>query len=351
VEITFLGHAGIFFETRHGSVLCDPFFNPAFFTSWFPFPSNEEVHRAKIAHPTYLYFSHLHDDHFDEQFLREQVWKEAIVLVPDFPINVMERALRKLGFTKFIQTKNSEAIEVNRLRFMIMAMTAPNDGAIGDSGLMLDDGETRIFDQNDSRPIDLDRLTSFGPFDAHFVQYSGATWFPLAYQFPEKMLHVLGRKKRENQLARALRYVQEIGATFVIPSAGPPCFLDDDLFQFNDFDRDPTNTFPDQTVFLEYMQAHGMNNGQLMIPGSIATLSKDTFLVEHPLPAEQIQSIFKEKRAYLEAYKARQQPLINAQKAGWPRGQVDILSSLQEWFESLLAQANVTCVGVNGRIA
>jgi len=350
VEITFLGHAGIFFETRHGSVLCDPFFNPAFFTSWFPFPSNEEVHRAKIAHPTYLYFSHLHDDHFDEQFLREQVWKEAIVLVPDFPINVMERALRKLGFTKFIQTKNSEAIEVNRLRFMIMAMTAPNDGAIGDSGLMLDDGETRIFDQNDSRPIDLDRLTSFGPFDAHFVQYSGATWFPLAYQFPEKMLQVLGRKKRENQLARALRYVQEIGATFVIPSAGPPCFLDDDLFQFNDFDRDPTNTFPDQTVFLEYMQAHGMNNGQLMIPGSIATLSKDTFLVEHPLPAEQIQSIFKEKRAYLEAYKARQQPLINAQKAGWPRGQVDILSSLQEWFESLLAQANVTCVGVNGRI-
>src|SRR5256885_1564235 len=159
MKITFLGHAGIFFETQYGSVLCDPFFNSAFFASWFPFPSNEKVDRAKIARPTYLYISHLHDDHFDEQFLRDEVWKEAIVLVPDFPINVIERSLRKIGFTNFIQTKNSEVVKVDGLRFMIMAMTAPNDGAIGDSGLMIDDGETRIFDQNDSRPVDLDRLS------------------------------------------------------------------------------------------------------------------------------------------------------------------------------------------------
>src|SRR5262249_264304 len=145
----------------------------------------------------------------------------------------------------------------------------------------------------------------------------------------------------------AIRYVQEIGATFVIPSAGPACFLDDDLFQFNDFDRDPTNTFPDQTVFLEYMQANGMNNGHLMMPGSVATLSKGAFLVKHLLPEEQIQAVFKEKRAYLEAYKARQQPRIDAQKADWPRDQVDILPSLRDWFEPLLVQANLTCVGVN----
>src|SRR5204862_448860 len=86
---------------------------------------------------------------------------------------------------------------------------------------------------------------------------------------------------RENEMARALRYAQQINASFVIPSAGPPCFLDDELFQFNDFDRDPTNTFPDQTVFIEYMQERGYDNGRLMIPGSIAALHNGSCTIRH----------------------------------------------------------------------
>ena len=103
--------------------------------------------------------------------------------------------------------------------------------------------------------------------------------------------------------------------------------LDDDLFHFNDFDRDPANVFPDQTVFLDYMQQHGMDNGRLTIPGSVATLGGDECQVEHPLPDKQLRAIFTDKRAYLEDYKARKQLLIDKIKASWPRGQVDILSS------------------------
>jgi UDP-MurNAc hydroxylase len=350
LKITFLGQAGIFIETRHGSILCDPWFNPAYFASWFPFPSNEEVDREKLARPAYLYVSHLHHDHFDPQFLREHVWKEATVILPDYPLNLLERRMRDLGFTKFIQTKNAEAIEVDGLRFMVMAMAAPIDGPLGDSTLMVDDGETRILDQNDSRPMDLDKLNSFGPFDAHFVQFSGAIWYPMVYQFPEKMMQALGRKKRENEMARALRYINEIGANFVVPSAGPPCFLDDHLFSFNDFDRDPANTFPDQTVFIEYMQANGLDNGRLMIPGTVGSITRESFTVEHPLPDTEVQAIFSDKRAYLERYRARQQPVIDAQKASWPRGQVDILDSIRTWFEPLMEQADLTAVGINGRV-
>lgn len=350
MEITFLGQAGIFIETKHGSILCDPWFNPAYFASWFPFPSNEKVDRAKLTHPTYLYVSHLHHDHYDPQFLREYVSKDAIVLLPDYPIDLLERALRNLGFTKFLHTTNGQAMEVDGLRLMIMAMTAPIDGPLGDSGLMVDDGETRIFDQNDSRPIDIDVLNSHGPYDAHFVQFSGAIWYPMVYQFPEKMLSALGRKKRENEMARALRYINELNATFVVPSAGPPCFLDDHLFSFNDFHRDPANTFPDQQCFIEFMQEHGLDNGRLMIPGTVATITPGSFTTRHPFPEEEVEAIFTDKRAYLEAYRERQMPHIQAQKASWPRGQVDILSSLHDWFEPLLEQADMTAVGINGRI-
>ncbi len=172
----------------------------------------------------------------------------------------------------------------------------------------------------------------------------------MAYQYPERMMQELGRKKRENEMARALRYIREIDAKFVVPAAGPPCFLDDHLFDFNDFDRDPTNTFPDQATFIEYMHAHDRKNGLLAIPNSVITLKHDHCVVEHPLPDTQIQDIFHNKRAYLEQYKARRQPAIDAEKASWPRGKVDILTALQEWFEPLMEMADLTAVGINGRV-
>jgi UDP-MurNAc hydroxylase len=348
VQITFVGHAGLFIETRYGSILCDPWFNPAYFASWFPFPSNEHLDLARISNPTYLFVSHLHHDHFDPQFLREHVSKDTTVLLPDYPLDLLERRLREVGFTNFLRTKNNVPVDVDGLRLMISAAVAPTDGPLGDSGLSVDDGEVRIFDQNDSRPVDLEALASFGPHDAHFLQFSGAIWFPMVYQYPEKMKEALGRKKRENELARALRFSREIGAPHIFPHAGPPCFLDDALWQFNDFDRDPINTFPDQTVFLELLEAEGFASGHLMIPGSVATLTKEGVSVEHDRPDDEVSTIFTEKRAYLEAYKVRQQQVIEAEKASWPRGQVEILPALKEWFEPLLDKADLTCAGING---
>ena len=67
-------------------------------------------------------------------------------------------------------------------------------------------------------------------------------------------------------------------------------------------------------------------------------------------PVAPAPAIFTEKRSYLEAYRERQMPTIQAQKASWLRGQVDILDSLKEWFEPLLEQADMTAVGINGRV-
>ena len=69
MRITFLGQAGLYIETRDASILCDPWFNPAYFASWFPFPSNEHIDPARIGSPTYLYVSHLHHDHYDPRYL------------------------------------------------------------------------------------------------------------------------------------------------------------------------------------------------------------------------------------------------------------------------------------------
>ncbi|MGA0869099.1 MAG: MBL fold metallo-hydrolase, partial [Planctomycetota bacterium] len=105
---TSIGHAGIFIETRQGTILCDPWFNPAFFGSWFVFPRNDQLPhplRDEILHPSFLYISHLHGDHFDEKWLSENIPRHTPVLLPDFPTNELERRLRSLGFDTFVRTR------------------------------------------------------------------------------------------------------------------------------------------------------------------------------------------------------------------------------------------------------
>lgn len=351
MKITSVGHAGFFIETKFGSVLTDPWFNPAYFASWIPFPSNRDLDLDEISNPDYLYVSHLHRDHFDEEFLKNHVSKDTQVILPDYPLDLMEREYRRLGFKNFIRTENNAPVVLESgLRIMVPALTAPTDGPLGDSGLCLDDGETRLFDQNDSRPIDFEPLEDFGPFDVHLLQFSGAIWYPMVYELPQKAKDALGKQKRANQLARALRYVKQIGATHIVPSAGPPMFLDDDLFHLNDFENHESNIFPDQTVFIKYLREHGIENGHLLIPGSAATVNGDDCSVSHQTSDDEVERIFSDKRGYLEELRDLWRPELKAEKASWPRGEVEILPSLKSWFEPLLAQADLNCVGVNGRV-
>ncbi|HEU5369217.1 MAG TPA: MBL fold metallo-hydrolase [Ktedonobacterales bacterium] len=350
MRITFLGQAGLFIETKGKSILCDPWFNPAYFASWFPFPSNEGIDPARIGNPTYLYISHLHHDHYDPKFLAEHVSKEATVILPDYPLNYLEQELRALGFTSFLQTKNNVPVTVDGLKFMVTALVAPTDGPIGDSALIIDDGDVRVLNQNDSRPIDLDPIIAQGPFDAHFLQFSGAIWYPMVYDFPQKMKDALGRKKRADGLARAYRYIEMLNPRFVVPSAGPPCFLDEDLFALNDFNRDISNPFPDQPVFLDYIAERGVYDGRLMLPGSVGELTPGSFTIMHPLPDAEVQAIFTDKTNYLRAYQARKWDVIQQERASWKQGEVDVVAELKQWFEPLLAEADLICAGVDDRV-
>jgi UDP-MurNAc hydroxylase len=117
---------------------------------------------------------------------------------------------------------------------MVQAQRSPADGPLGDSLLAVGDGTARVLNQNDARPADLAPILAFGPFDVHFLQFSGAIWWPWAYELPPAAQRSFGAAKRANGLDRAARYVRAVGARHVVPSAGPACFLDDDLFALND---------------------------------------------------------------------------------------------------------------------
>jgi UDP-MurNAc hydroxylase len=350
MRITFLGHAGLHLETRYGSILCDPWMNPAYFGSWFVFPDNSDLDWDRYGQVDYLYVSHMHQDHFDPVLLSEHVSRDATVLLPDFPVQDLRDELRKLGFTRFCTMPNGRVVERGGLRLMVQALRSPTDGPLGDSTLLVGDGTARVLNQNDARPADLDPILAFGPFDVHFLQFSGAIWWPWAYDLPQEAQRSFGVTKRANGLDRAARYVKAIGAGRVVPSAGPPCFLDDELYALNDVTRDDANTFPDQTVFLDYLSAQGIEGGQLLVPGAALEVNNGHYEVHWPAGADQALQPFTDKARYLRSYANRMRPRIEAAKRCWPVSGLDVLAELKGWFEPLLELAGHIRAGVGGPV-
>ena len=349
MRLTFLGHAGWFAQTRHGSVLCDPWFTPAYFGSWFPFPRNDGLDPAVLGEVDYLYVSHLHRDHFDPAWLARNVNKEARVLLPEFGIDLLARELESLGFRNLVRTTNGERLDLDGLGVTVFAMTSPADGPLGDSAIVLDDGSARVLNQNDARPGDLDALRAAGPFDAQLLQFSGAIWFPIAYDFPPEEKERLARNKRADEMARAQRFIEAVGARHVFPCAGPPCFLDPDLFALNDFDRDPANIFPDQRVFLERLAATGVDNAHLVVPGSVVDLAGGDCSVRHP-DETVLREPFAGKRAYLEEYQRDWSGWLESERASWARPGHDLVKEVGAWFDPLLERAPITSAGIAGNV-
>lgn len=352
MRVTSTGHAGFLIETTGGSILCDPWFNPTFFGSWFPFPRNDGIDLALLEAPTYLYISHAHRDHLDPPFLADHVSKSAIVILPSFGVDVLENELRAVGFDEFIHTRNEEPVELDGgLRIAVKSLAAPHIGPMGDSLLLVADHDAVVLDQNDAHPSDLDFATMFGPVDAHLLQYSGAIWYPMVYDIDEQTERLAIIEKRRRQTNRAVGYIDMIKAPHVVPSAGPPCFLDDELFHLNDFQGGGPSIFPDASTFLSELKAMGHQEGCLLIPGSSIELGGvDDGTVIHVVDDKALREPFEDKVAYLTKYQRDMRRRIEAERTSWPTTRTDLLAELQQWFNPLLAMAKHTRRGIGAPV-
>ena len=349
MRATSIGHAGILIETVDGSILCDPWFVPAFFGSWFVFPRNDQLSdelMRRLEHPTYLYISHLHADHLDEAWLADHVDRSTTVLVPGYPTRELERRIRALGFDNIIRTTDGEELALGPdLRIAIHVETSITDGPGGDSALVVSDGSARLLNQNDCRTDDLDALRAHGPIDLHWLQFSGAIWYPMVYDEPPQRMRELVDAKVASQFARAMRYAEAVGATSVVPSAGPPAFLDPQLFRLNVITGHELSIFPDQRSFMSRLGVAG-HRGVLAIPGTEIDFTTDSIVVTHPITDAAVESIFDNKIEYLLQYQADWMPWLAEMHRNWNPSSTDLLGTLRDWWEPLLAMAPALRSGI-----
>jgi UDP-MurNAc hydroxylase len=355
MRATSLGQAGILIETADGSIVCDPWFVPAFFASWFVFPRNDqlgdELHE-KIRSADYLYVSHLHGDHFDETWLADErnVRRDIAVLVPGYPSRELDGRLRALGFDNLIRTTDGEELRLggdgSQLTIAIHVETSITDGPGGDSALVVSDGTSRLVNQNDCRTTDLAALAAHGTADLHWLQYSGAIWYPMVYEMDDAAMRHLVDAKVESQLTRAMRYVESIDARAVVPSAGPPCFLDPALFHLNLITGEEPSIFVDQRTFLARLVASG-HTGVLAIPGTTIEVTAGEITVTHPIPDDDVNGIFEHKGEYLAGYQADWSRWLAEMHERWAaQPETDLVPTLREWWGPLLAACPTVREGI-----
>ena len=115
MRITGTGHASMRIDTAAGSILCDPWVNPAYFASWFPFPDNSLLDWETLGDVDYLYVSHLHRDHFDAEAPDASiVSKKATVLLPEYPTSQLEDELRDAGLHQLPQDEVQRGARARR---------------------------------------------------------------------------------------------------------------------------------------------------------------------------------------------------------------------------------------------
>ena len=356
MRVTNIGHAGLLLETTGGTVVCDPWFTPAYFGSWFPYPRNDQMSDEvmdAIATCDVLYVSHSHKDHLDAAFLRDHVNHDARVLLPDFSIPLLRDELTELGFHRFVPCPDRAWVDLgDGLRAAIMALDAPNVGPMGDSSLLVEDPTARILNQNDAHPSNLDFATGDRRTDVHLLQHSGAIWFPMVYDIPQSEKDALIEAKRRRQVDRASAYLAMVDAPHYVPMAGPPCFIDDELWAFNDLPGQPS-IFPDGDWFNQQQRDRGNDRGVLTIPGTAFDIVDGVLTpVDGGLSDADREACFGAgKQATLEQYRGDWAGWLTAEKASWATGEDGpLLPGLRSWLGPIIADATHTRAGIGAAV-
>ncbi len=354
MRVTGLGHAGMFIETLGGSVLCDPWVTPAFFGSWFPFPDNRGLDWERYGDCDYLYISHRRGDYFDPALLARYVNRNAKILLPKYPTGELERELRALGFENIVYTRAGQVIEHEGLRIMITPLHAPDDGPVGDSALLLDDGTAVLLNHNESHPLDIEHVRNFGTVNAYFAQVSGAIRWPLVYDLPKASKRLFAERARAVRSSHAQSLIETIDAKNVFPIAGPPSFLDNGLFEYNAFGTNETALFADHLTFIEELRVSQPNrNGHMFLPGTVVEINHDdvSVVANHFTEAE-VNQMFRDKWTYLsEQRSARRAEMAAERETRAPVPEPSAMfSELKEWWEPIMRRAPALSRGINAGV-
>ena len=233
----------------------------------------------------------------------------ATVLLPGFPTDELERTLRGLGFERFIRTRARPAGGARR-RSDGRPSTSRRRSPTAPAATRRSSSTTatvRLLNQNDCRLHDLaaaDRgRPGRPPLAAVLRAPSGTRWCTTTR--PSACGRWSTRRSRRSSPG-PMRYVEAVGARAVVPSAGPPCFLDPELFHLNVIDGDELSIFPDQTVVPRAAGRRRHRHRPARHAGhDLRRAPPRRVTVTHPMPDDDVDAIFERQAGLPRALRGR----------------------------------------------
>ena len=348
MQITFLGHAGFLVTCSEDVILCDPWFSPfgAYAASWFPFPANASVDITQLERATHLYISHWHQDHLDRWFLnsRSREFKDrVIVIIPKFQYPHLIDPVREWGYRNIVEVED-ELRTTNGTRIYIQRDENP---LYSDSSITIATEDAVFVNSNDCKLTigqEEEIVKRFGAVTVYAAQFSGATFHPTCYDYPSETKREISTQRRAAKFQRILHSMQRLGATTYIPSAGPACFLSDDLFALN---RNPETVFSTSGDFRTWLddQPQPPWDYRELLPGqTFSCNARDSHRNTSSVIGEEYDSA-----DYLAHYAADRAEEIRNELARFDHPVSNILEATKQHFRELLdtvpelaRKANVT---------
>jgi UDP-MurNAc hydroxylase len=220
MRITYIGHAGFMVDVGPEAILCDPWLSPAgaFAGSWFQWPANDHIEPDSLERATHLYVSHHHRDHFDEWFLdgRSRSFKERVqVVLARYPHGDLRGMMEDCGYAKIHEVHQGTVFTTDAGTELFLQREL--NPLHQDSSITIHADGITFTNSNDCKliaPQEGDIVDRYGSVDALAMQFSGATFHPTSYEYPEDELLKICRFRRATKERRVLEAANRLGARF-----------------------------------------------------------------------------------------------------------------------------------------
>jgi len=332
MQVEFLGHAGVIVTSGKMRVACDPWLSPrgAFHASWFQFPCNHHLWERDYRDLTAVVITHEQQDHLDAAFLSQKIAPGISIIIPQHPSRSLWNKIRAACANPITEVKPGVDHQLGEgLRVLFTTEDTPITPCAAATfqtreAVLINMSNARLsVKQRDTLKY---RLRSRN--DALLVQCAGADWNPICYRHPEERRLALSVQRRVEQLEYAFQTLDRMPPRIGLPYAGPPAFLEDSLFRFND-DLGGKGIVPDQKHAHDWLRVRGYTRRlEIPLPGDRLNLINGEFM---PDQAVRREFSFDRKDAYLKAYADRMRPAIAAYLGSLPQPTGDLFEPFRAY--------------------
>lgn len=252
MKISHISNSFIVVDSKETRLICDPWVGRANYGGWHSFPEYGKEDLANIVMAAdYIYISHIHDDHLDDNFLDFSGIKNKTFLIKNFRHKHLLNKLKLFGIHNIVEVDEFSKVALKDLSVAIFPqMTSTSSGIDDDvnydmdTSIVISDSKNIFFNQVDNPLSKADFIhiakwikKEFGLIDLACLMCGAAG------EYPQFFMNINKKEEKEriinNSLAKLLDALDALSPKYYFP-AGGTYFIPGKLASFNGGIAQPT---------------------------------------------------------------------------------------------------------------